>query len=115
MQFPDRQTDPKSRFAGDISQAPLVPIALALTLGIILDRFVAIPSLLSVSASLAALLVWIAVSRKTNHRYSVVYLWLASTALGSAYHYAQLFGVADNDVRHLASEEAKPTRLRGVV
>src|SRR5262245_37791275 len=94
-----------SRLTQHIWRAPLVPIALALTLGILLDRYLAIPPLVSFGASSAALVAWTANLRATSR--GLFYLWGACVGLGAAHHQMARDGIADNDIRNLAAIEPK--------
>jgi competence protein ComEC len=97
-----------------IWQAPLAPVALALTVGIILDRYVAIPLALSCSAALALLFAW-ATARRPLNPIATVVLWLAIVAAGAALHQWYRDAIPANDIRLLATSEGQPVRLRGVV
>ena len=103
------------RLAEYIWRVPLVPIALALTLGILLDRHLVIPLFFSFVAGLASILAWLVNSRGAHPGLALGYLWIACAALGAAHHHSARDGVADNDIRYLAAPDAKPVRLRGVV
>ncbi|HWY88178.1 MAG TPA: ComEC/Rec2 family competence protein, partial [Gemmataceae bacterium] len=107
-------TGPFPRLAAHIWRAPLVPVALALTAGILLDRWLDLPLAFSALATLAAVLAWMA-NPGARPALAIGYLWAACAALGAAYHHAARDGYADNDISHLATEEAQPVLLRGVV
>src|SRR5207302_10896388 len=83
-----------------IWRAPLVPVALALTGGVLLDRYLSIPWLLSFGAALAAIVAWTANLRRPKHELGFVYLWAACVGLGAAHHQMARDGIADNDIRH---------------
>jgi competence protein ComEC len=96
-------------------QAPLVPIAVAVSAGIVIDRFAGVPVLASLAVGVACLIAYIVCSAGPRQLLALVYLWTAAAALACAYHHWRHTGIADDDVRHLASEEGRPARLRGVV
>jgi competence protein ComEC len=102
---------------GDVNvwQTPLVPIAAALTAGIVFDRY-AQPSLaLSLAAAAASLLAWLLHRPSQQHVLALWYLWLAVAALGCAYHHEVRYRLDPDDISQAAATEALPSRLRGWV
>jgi competence protein ComEC len=102
-------------FAENLWRAPLVPVALAATAGIVLDRHAVIPlpvSLLSIVACLAA---WAVTRNGPQPGLALVYLWGAVAALGAAYHHGYREVYAPDDIGNYASPEPRPARLRGVL
>jgi competence protein ComEC len=96
-------------------QAPLVPIALAATAGIVLDRYQTLPVAVSLTVALVALVAW-AMTRLGNQRgLDVVYLGLCCLALGAAYHHAHRNLYHPNDIGYFASAEPVPAQIRGVL
>ena len=82
--------DPVPRAGGEprfvsVWQAPLVPIALAATAGIVLDRFQTVPVAVSLTVALAALVAWAMARLGSKRGLDVVYLGLCCLALGAAY------------------------------
>src|SRR5437763_1950895 len=73
--------------AESVWRAPLVPVALAGTAGIVADRYASIPLGISLLTAVAALVAWIATRAGRQTGLSLVYLALAGSALGSAYHH----------------------------
>ncbi len=98
----------------DVRQAPLVPLAMAATAGIVLDRYAQLPMALSLAAAVASLLAWL-VHRSSSRRLALLYLWLAAAGLGGAYHHLYRYDVAEHDISHAAGAEPVPCRLRGRV
>src|SRR5436190_6113595 len=98
-----------------IWQAPLVPAALALTAGILTDRYASMPLLFSISVILAGLVAWAVtrLGRPTN--LGLMYLALAGAAFGAAYHHWQRDTYAADDIGNFATIEPHPARLRGVI
>jgi hypothetical protein len=72
-----------------IWQAPLVPAALALTTGILTDRYASVPLLFSISVILAGLIAWAVTRLGPPTNLGLMYLALASAAFGAAYHHWQ--------------------------
>src|SRR5262245_33780839 len=99
----------------DVWHAPLVPAALALTAGIVLDRHASIPlgaSLLVIAASLAA---WTACRVGGKIGLARVYLALAVAAFGAGYAHWRREIYRPDDIGQHASDQPRPIRLRGVL
>jgi competence protein ComEC len=96
-------------------QAPLVPIAVAASAGIALDRHFAIPLAASLGAALGSLLAFVLHRGDARRILPLLYLWTACAALACGYHHYRRTGIAADDVRRLANEEGRPARLRGVI
>jgi competence protein ComEC len=96
-------------------QAPLVPIALAVSLGIVADRYLAIDLTVSLIGGLAMLLAFVCHGARRHRGLALVYLWAGCAALGCAYHHWHRVGVAADDVRHQATDDGRPARLRGTI
>jgi competence protein ComEC len=103
------------RFAGTIWQAPMVPIALAATAGIVADHYAAIPLLFSLLFVVVSLVAWLATRTRTPGGLSLVYLGLAAAALGAAYHRWYLDGYPPGDIGNFAGADPHPVRLKGVI
>jgi len=115
MEPPPSQTRAFPNLQDFIWRSPLVPVAFALTLGILLDRHLDLPFYFSLAAILTGFLSWLAHLRGPTQGLAPIYLWITCVSMGSAYHHFMRAGIADNDIRHLASEDAKPAHLKGVV
>lgn len=98
-----------------ISQAPLVPFALAVTVGIVLDRYAATPLLISLPAAVAAILTWAIVFFGGKPRLAVVYLGISAAALGAAYHHAYRNVYPADDIGEFVIPDARLAHLRGVL
>src|SRR5438876_7364427 len=86
------------RLADCIWRAPLVPVALCLTLGILLDRRFSIPLYFSYGAALACVLAWMINLRSAAPGVPLLYLWAGCAALGAAYHHTARDEIAVNDI-----------------
>src|SRR5262245_9264703 len=102
---------PDSAYAS-VWHAPLVPVALAMTAGIVADRAVGVPA--SVAAVLLAvgLAGWAAGARRAASA-GLPFLWLAFAAVGALHHHQFRDVYADDDVGRLATAEPRLVRLRG--
>ncbi len=96
-------------------QAPLVPIALAVTLGILLDRSFHIPLPVSLIGAVLAIVAWSLSGLGRLTRLPLVYLAVAAAALGAAYHHWQRDTYASDDIGALATGDARPAQVRGVL
>jgi competence protein ComEC len=125
-------------------QAPLVPVALAFTGGIILDRYAQVPIGFSLAVILAGLIAWLVASGRLTglrnheraagppshhlttlppydlttlppHHLALLYLALSVTAFGAAYHHWQRDVYPTDDIGNLAGQDPRPVRLRGVI
>jgi competence protein ComEC len=95
--------------------APLVPVAVAFTAGIVLDRLFDIPWPLSLIAAGACLLASFLHIFGSRRLLGLLYLWTGFAGLGGAWHHVNRHGAAADDVRHRATEQGVPARLRGIV
>src|SRR6266852_2715246 len=73
--------------AQSIWQAPLLPAALALTTGILIDRFASVPLPFSMLIILAGLIAWAVTRLGRQSNLGLIYLALALAAFGAAYHH----------------------------
>ena len=95
--------------------APLVPVALAMTIGIVADRFGVIPLPASLGCALVCVLAWLIFTNTKYQWLALFYLWSGVAGLGAAYHHWQRYHVDANDVRQFADYDGRPTRLRGAL
>lgn len=96
-------------------RAPLVPVALAATAGVALDRYFGLPLPVSLIAALAALVAWAVALFGRRSGLAVVYLWLTVAALAAAYHRCYREWYADDDIGNAATPEPRPAHLRGTL
>jgi competence protein ComEC len=98
-----------------IWRAPLVPVALAVTFGIVLDRYVSVPLPVSLLMAAGALLAWVVTRKERQPGLPLLYLALAEAALGAAYHHGYREVYPPDDIGWFAPAEPQPVRLRGVL
>jgi competence protein ComEC len=109
---------PGARFyplAASIWQAPLVPVTLAVTAGIVADRYGSIPMAFSLILAGASLVAWLIARKSRRKGHPIVYLWMAAAALGAACHHGYREIYAANDIGQLATSEPRPVRVRGLI
>src|SRR5437879_13865373 len=95
--------------------APLVPVALAMTAGIIVDRYCVAPLPASLAIGLVALLAWLIFSNTARQWLALAYLWIGVAGMAAAYHHWHRYHLPDSDVQAYASYDGKPARLRGAL
>lgn len=105
----------RTGFRVNVWQAPLVPAALALTAGIVLDRHYAVPAAVSLVAAATALAAWLIARSGRRAGLPLVYLALAVAALGACYHRARQEVFAPDDIGREVAEDPQPVRLQGVL
>lgn len=98
-----------------IWSAPLVPVALAMTAGIVLDRFWIVPLPASLCAAFACLVAWLIFSNTAHKWLALVYLWGGVAGLSAAYHHWQRYYLEPSDISYLASDDPLPIRVRGTL
>jgi competence protein ComEC len=103
-------------FAQRLAIVPLLPVAAAATLGLVLDHYLGVPLPISLSTIVACILVWIATWRQSTTGGAIfVYLGLASAAVAAAYHHLYVNSVPADDISFRATDERQLARFRGVL
>jgi competence protein ComEC len=98
-----------------LARAPLVPVALAATGGVLLDRGWT-PALAFWLASIVTAVLLATIFTYRNRPFLVVLmLWLAAGALGGAYHHWRREVYPASDISHIATADRVPAILRGEV
>lgn len=104
------------RFLSDsVSRAPLVPVALALTAGIVFDRLVSPPWAGSLAVVGGGLIAWTISRLGGKGGLAQAYQLLSFVAFGAAYHHWCREVVWPNDVSYHATDEPRPVQLRGTL
>ena len=98
----------------EFARAPLVPIAVAVTLGLFADRYagLTVPTGLAVAA--VGLLGWV-MARGPRSAAAWPMLWLAFAGAAAAYHHTHRHAFPPNDIGTRIGDEPQLIRLRGVV
>lgn len=96
----------------EFARAPLVPVAIAVTAGLIVDRYGAIPPVFGWLVGLVALVTWWTahVRRAASAR---VWLWIAAGALAATHHSTHRHVFGSNDIAAFAPDVPAPARVRG--
>jgi competence protein ComEC len=106
---------PNAPTSVSIWPAPMVPVALAATAGIVLDRYVSVPLPLALVAVLISVLAWMVSRLGKQSGLGLVYLSFAVAALGAAYHHWHQNVYPPSDIGNFVSTEQRPALLRGVL
>lgn len=102
-----------TKFSQSVWQAPLVPVALAITAGILTDRTGGVPLAFSLICVSVCLVAWMTVQRGRSRGLPLVFLAGALVALGCAYHHAYREVYPPSDIGNFVTPEPHPARLRG--
>src|SRR6516225_7589936 len=96
-------------------QAPLLPFALVMTAGIVVDRVFSVPLAFSLLIAGACLVAWRISQRGQHVSLPLVYLAIAGAALAAGYHqsYREIYRAVD--IGNYATAEPRPVRLEGVL
>lgn len=104
-----------ARLPESVWYAPLVPAALALTAGILLDRYAAPPLPASLIAVVACILAWFCTRNSSSRGLPLVYLALAGIAFGCAYHHYRSDTLSPDDISYAVKDEPMPVQVRGIL
>ncbi len=96
----------------EFAAAPLVPVALAVTFGLIADRYVGMPTLSGFAVAAAGLIGWAVFRAKS---FAIVWLWVAFAGLAAAYHHAHRHEFPPDDIARFARPEPVILKVRGVL
>ena len=96
----------------EFAAAPLTPIALSATFGLLFDRGFQIPLLMSLIASALSFVVWFVLRQQSKSRFA---LWFAFAGLASGYHHAARSDEAPDSLSKLAFADGSILKLRGVL
>lgn len=96
----------------EFAQAPLVPVALAVAAGLVLDRYAGIPPQAGYVAAAAGLLGFV---RSRGRRGGTFWLAVTAAALAAVHHHIYRHTLAPDDIGHVATETPTPARVRGVL
>src|SRR5688572_14459799 len=94
-------------------QTPLFSVAVAVTAGILTDRFATPPIVFLLAAAVAGFVGWACPARREGRQIGVVCLLVAAAALGGLWHHFRHLSAPD-DIRHLATDDGRIVRLQGV-
>jgi competence protein ComEC len=94
---------------------PLVWAALAVTAGIVIDRYLSPPLFLTLTATAAGLVTGVVLLLRHRERDALCCLLLTSTGVGAAYHHYRHDWYPPDDIGQLADATPHLVELRGVI
>src|SRR5579871_6171069 len=97
-----------------IAESPLVPVAAAATIGLIVDRYFGISPIVAMILLAIGGIGAIALARR-NRRMSIAATMLIVGALGAIYHHNSRFNFESDDIGNIATIEPQLIHLRGVL
>ena len=116
--LPPPDADDPSRPAepawAEFARAPLVPVAVAVAVGLVADRYLAVPLDAELAAAAAGLAAWVA-ARDRRPDLAAVALWACFAGLAAAHHHTRLYVVAPDDIGHAAGPAPVIARVRGMI
>lgn len=92
-----------------------MPIALAIAIGVILDRYLSLEPTTLILSFLALFVCWLVAHRRSFQTTSTASLFLLLMVLGALHHHRHWFDRAQDDVEQLLSGERQLLRVRGQV
>jgi competence protein ComEC len=99
----------------NVWRAPLVPLAIAGTIGIVVDRSAPVPMLFSFLVIIASMAAWIGSRLGKQQILGAAYLWLGTAGLGALYHHVHQQVFPRNDIGNYAAAEPHAVHLRGTL
>lgn len=93
-----------------IWQAPLVPAALVITVGMMLDGYANISLSLGLAGILISLIGWVIAQKKGQNNLALIFLGVAGFSIGAAYHQWRVFSFSSDDIGNYVEKE--PGQLR---
>jgi competence protein ComEC len=98
----------------EFARAPLVPVALAATAGLVADRYLTVPLDVGFVVAAVGLAGWV-VARSRSSSAALALLWMAFAGLAAARHHTYRHSFAPDDVGEFALAEPSLVRVRGVL
>jgi competence protein ComEC len=108
----DLAPEPAEPVWREFARAPLAPVAIAATGGLIADRYGSLPFETGWVIGLAAVAFW-TVARYRRAASASVWLWAAAAGLAMAHHHDRRYSFAADDIATFATDNPTPARLRG--
>lgn len=105
----------ETRFQDLVRRSPAVPVAVAVAVGILLDRFLEMSFLAWWSFSIVAALVTAAAFTAEFRRTATTALLLGCIGLGGSWHHWCWSCTADTDISNWATDRGRLVRLRGKI
>ena len=104
-----------SAAAQHFAYAPLLPVAVAATIGLVVDRYHPIPALFSFGAAILCLIAWSICRRRKRDLLALIYLWAVWVGLAAAYHHVHRHLYSSDDVGEFAHDEPTLIQVRATI
>lgn len=111
---PPDDTTPKPPEAPwrEFARAPLVPVALAASVGLLADRYVGVPLGAGLITAAVALVGWL-VTRSVTPQVALGWLLVCAAAVAASYHHAHRTSFRPDDISRYAKDTPTAVRVRG--
>jgi competence protein ComEC len=93
-------------------RAPLVPVALAASAGLLAERYIGVPLGAGLIVAAVALVGWLT-TRATAPQTALGWLLACVAALGAGYHHAHRHSFRADDIAHFAQDAPRAVNVRG--
>jgi competence protein ComEC len=110
----DLSPEPPEPVWREFARAPLAPVVVAVTCGLVADRYGSLPAGTGWAIGFFALVVWV-VARLRSAASAAVWLWVAAGGVALAYHHGHRHTFAPDDIAAFATDAPMPARLRGTL
>src|SRR5262249_62017906 len=94
-----------ARSPASVWQAPLMPAALAVTAGIVADRYARVPLAFGLACLIVSLAAWFITRSSKRPGLPLIYLSIAGISLGAAYHHWYRDSYPPDDIGCFATDE----------
>ena len=98
----------------EFARSPLVPVALAVSAGLIVDRYTETPLAGELLVSGLAMIAWL-VAKKRKSDSAAIWLWFAAGALAAAHHHTHRHAFAPDDIGTFTGPRLAVVRVRGTL
>jgi competence protein ComEC len=96
----------------EFARAPLLPVALAATLGVVVDRYFTVQPVTALLVGVGGIAAWLASRLRPS---APLWLAVAAAGLAAAHHTHHRTAFEPDDIGHLAPEWPTPARVRGTL
>ncbi len=112
--FDDEAAKPPEPPWREFGRAPLVPVALAASVGLLADRYVGVPFGAVLIVAAVALVGWLS-TRIATPQSALGWLLVCAAALAAAHHHSHRHSTAPDDISAFAKDTPSAVRVRGTL
>ena len=98
----------------EFARAPLVPVALAASVGLLADRYIGVPLAAGLVAAVVALVGWF-FTRASTPQTALGWLLVCTAALAAAHHHSHRHSFDSDDIGRFAKDVPAAIRVRGTL